>query len=145
MSTEPHRPRRPASLDPKAADQIAGGADPAIRLEAAQRTARAVIGRGHEADVDSETVDRLVRLVETEGLDVVASLWSDSPADSLPGALWRLYILREWIRRAPREVAERYALGAQRAVVDNAVAGLPTPPTPEGGGGSAGAVPPAAL
>ena len=131
MSTEPHRPRRPASLDPKAADQIAGGADPAIRLEAAQRTARAVIGRGHEADVDSETVDRLVRLVETEGLDVVASLWSDSPADSLPGALWRLYILREWIRRAPREVAERYALGAQRAVVDNAVAGLPPPPSPE--------------
>ncbi len=131
MTERPHRPRRPASLDPAQADRIAGGADPALRLRAAHATAQAVLRRGHESDVDVETVDRLVRLVETEGLEVVASLWADSDAASLPGALWRLYVLREWIRRTPVEVTARYALGAQRAEVDDAVAGVPAPPTPQ--------------
>ena len=128
---QPSRPRRPASLDPVQAAQVPGGVDPAARAQAAHVTAHALLGRGHEAGIDAEEVRRLVRLVETEGVDTVASLWADSAGDSLPGALWRLYMLREWIRRAPLEVADRYALGSRRAEVADAVAGLPHPPTPE--------------
>ena len=35
-------------------------------------------------------------------------------ADTLPGALWRLYVLREWVRRDPATVADRYRLGVAR-------------------------------
>ncbi|GMA30252.1 hypothetical protein [Litorihabitans aurantiacus] len=123
--------RRPASLDQVRASQVPGGLDPAARAQAAHLTAHALLGRGHEADITPEEVGRLVRLVETEGLDTLAALWADSAGDSLPGALWRLYVLREWIRRAPREVADRYALGSRRAEVDDVVAGLPHPPSPD--------------
>ncbi|WP_454299316.1 hypothetical protein [Salana multivorans] len=122
-------PRRPASLDPAQADQIEGGADPAKRTAAAHRTASAVLRRGHDG-VDAAEVERLVRLVETEGVEVVAELWADSGPDTLPGALWRLYALREWIRRSPVEVARHYALGLQRAHVAGVVAGAAEPPTP---------------
>src|SRR4029079_12949147 len=86
-----------------------GGYDPALRNEAAHTTAAALVHQGR-ANTDPEVVARLVSLVEREGLDVVAALWSDSPADSLPGALWRLYVLREWVRRDPATVADRYRL-----------------------------------
>ena len=69
-------------------------------------------------------------LVEREGLDVVAALWSDSPADSLPGALWRLYVLREWVRRDPATVADRYRLGVAAAPVHDVVAGVADAPGP---------------
>lgn len=128
--TERSRPRRPASLDPALADQIEGGVDPARRAQAAHATAHAVLTRGRGA-TDRETVQRLLRLVETEGLEVVAPLWADSSADTLPGALWRLYLLREWIRRSPVEVTARYRLGSTRAEVADAVAGVPQPPTPK--------------
>ena len=44
---------------------------------------------------------RLVTLVDDLGLSPVADLWSARPARSLPGALWPLYALREWVRRSP--------------------------------------------
>ena len=39
-------------------------------------------------------------------------------------------MLREWVRRDPRTVAERYRLGEQRAEVHGAVAGVAAPPGP---------------
>ena len=39
----------------------------------------------------------------------MAELWADSPATTLPGTLWRLFLVREWIRRDPALVARRYA------------------------------------
>ncbi|WP_245967980.1 hypothetical protein [Salana multivorans] len=125
----PH-PRRPAAMDPAQADRIVGRADPAMREAAAHRTASAVLRRGHDG-ADAAEVDRLVRLVETEGIEVVAELWADSGADTLPGALWRLYALREWIRRSPVEIAQHFALGSRRAQVAGVVAGAAEPPTPD--------------
>lgn len=117
-------------LDPQTAEQIPGSLDPALRDEVAHTTARAVVHRARAAE-DPEVVDRLVRLVEREGLDVVAALWSDAAPASLPGALWRLYVLREWVRRDPRTVGLRYRLGVDAAPVHEAVAGVPRPPAPE--------------
>ena len=47
--------------------------------------------------------------VASHGVDTVAELWADSPATTLPGTLWRLFLVREWIRRDPALVARRYA------------------------------------
>ena len=122
------RPRRPLPVDPTA-DWQPGGVDPALRAEVAHATAAALVRGGRESD-DPAVLARLLALVETEGLDVVAALWADSPADSLPGALWRLYLLREWVRRDPQTVADRYRQGVDAAPVDGAVAGVPVPPGP---------------
>jgi hypothetical protein len=117
-------------LDPRDAEQLPGALDPALRDEVAHTTARAVVHRARAAE-DPEVVARLVRLVESEGLDVVAALWSDAAPASLPGALWRLYVLREWVRRDPQTVTLRYRLGVDAAPVQEAVAGVPRPPSPQ--------------
>ncbi|HWS57336.1 MAG TPA: hypothetical protein VN257_02265, partial [Actinotalea sp.] len=116
-------------LDPWAADELPGDIDPALRAEVAHTTAHAIVHQGRAAE-DPAVVERLVRLVEAEGLDAVAGMWADSPATTLPGALWRLYVLREWVRRDPRTIAERYRLGVERAQVHGAVAGAASLPGP---------------
>lgn len=133
MTSDSSRPRfrRPAMLDPRQAEELPGDIDPALRSEIAHTTAAAIVHRGRSRGGDPALVDRLVRLVETEGLDVVAALWADSPATTLPGTLWRLYVLREWVRRDPRTVADRYRLGLDAAPVHHVVAGVPSPPGPE--------------
>ncbi|MDR1426233.1 MAG: hypothetical protein LBJ08_00515 [Bifidobacteriaceae bacterium] len=128
--SEPRRFRRPAMLDPRVAEEIPGDVDPALRSEIAHDTANALVVRGRETvQTDPDVVDRLLRLVESEGIGVLAAVWSASPADSLPGALYRLYLLREWTRQDPR-LAERYRLGTARAEVDEVVAGAAAPPGP---------------
>ena len=126
----PSRPRRPAMLDPRAADELPGDADPALRSEIAHTTAGAIVHQARASE-DPAVVERLVRLVEAEGLDVVAALWADRPPGTLPGALWRLYVLREWVRRDPATVAERYRSGATAAQVPGVVAGVAMPPGPD--------------
>ncbi|WP_172151428.1 hypothetical protein [Isoptericola chiayiensis] len=116
-------------LDPQEAENLPGSLDPARRDEVAHTTARAVVHQARAAE-DPEVVARLVRLVEDEGLDVVAGLWADAAPATLPGALWRLYALREWVRRDARTVGLRYRLGVDAAPVQEAVAGVPRPPTP---------------
>ncbi|WP_149203902.1 hypothetical protein [Actinotalea subterranea] len=116
-------------LDPRAADELPGDLDPALRSEVAHTTANALVHQGRAAE-DPVVVERLVRLVEAEGLDTVAGMWADSSPNSLPGALWRLYVLREWVRRDARTVSERYRMGVQRAQVHVVVAGVASPPGP---------------
>ena len=91
-------------LDPRQADEIPGDVDPALRQEVAHTTANVIVQQGRAAE-DPDLVDRLVRLVETEGLDTVAAMWADSAPNTLPGALWRLYVLRSWVLRDPQTVA----------------------------------------
>ncbi|WP_265520980.1 hypothetical protein [Oerskovia flava] len=117
-------------LDPRDAADLPGELDPALRDEVAHTTANAIVRGGRDTQ-DPEVVARLVRLVEREGLDVVAGLWADAAPSSLPGALWRLYVLREWVRRDPQTVALRYRLGAEAAPVHGAIAGVVSPPGPE--------------
>ena len=130
MSEHRARPRRPAMLDPRQADDLVGDVDPALLSEAAHTTAGAVVHGGRLRSEDPELVARLVALVDDEGIDAIAALWSRSPARTLPGALWRLYLLREWVRRDPRTIAERYRLGVARAEVAGAVAGVADLPGP---------------
>lgn len=133
MTSDSSRPRfrRPAMLDPREADELPGDLDPALRSEVAHTTAAAIVHRGRSGGDDPALVERLVRLVETEGLDVVAALWADCPATTLPGTLWRLYVLREWVRRDPETVADRYRQGLHAAPVHHVVAGVASPPGPD--------------
>jgi hypothetical protein len=71
-----------------------------------------------------------VALVDDLGLSTVAELWADRPARSLPGALWRLYALREWVRRDPVGASADYAAGIRYADVPHVVAGVAEPPGP---------------
>jgi len=116
-------------LDPRDADALPGEVDPALRDEIAHATARALVDRARTTE-DPKVVERLIHLVENEGLDTVAGLWADASAVSLPGALWRLYVLREWVRRDMPTVMLRYRLGVEAAPVQEAVAGVPSPPEP---------------
>jgi hypothetical protein len=124
---EPRRHHRPVPFDPAQAAALPGDADPQLRGEIAHTTAAALVHRAR-ASQDPDVVQRLVALVETEGLDMVAAMWADSPADTLPGALWRLYVLREWVRRDPATVADRYRMGVASAPVHDVVAGVVSPP-----------------
>jgi hypothetical protein len=116
-------------LDPRQADELPGDIDPAVRSELAHTTAGALVHQARASD-DPEVVERLVRLVEAEGLDVVAGMWADSPPDTLPGALWRLYVVREWVRRDPQTLSERYRMGVAAAPVHVVVAGVADAPGP---------------
>ena len=117
-------------LSPMQADELPGDLDPALRSDIAHTTASAIVHQGRRGGDDPELVARLVGLVEAEGLDVVAAMWADSPATTLPGALWRLYVLRDWVRRDPHTLAERYRLGVVAAPVHEVVAGVAAPPGP---------------
>lgn len=99
---------------------------PAEVTEAAHASAAAVLGVGRSAR-DPHVTARLVALVDELGLDTIAALWSARPAKSLPGALWRLYALREWVQRAPVVASSEYATGMRRVATDHIVAGVAEP------------------
>ena len=67
----------------------------------------------------------------TEGLDTLADLWSGSPADSLAGCLWRLYLLRAWVYADPAAAAREFDAGRRHTPVHEVVAGVVDPPGPD--------------
>ncbi|WP_172119414.1 hypothetical protein [Actinomyces faecalis] len=126
---------RPARLDPEAAENIEGSQDTAVASELAHLSAQALIGgftaaqvqgggQGQDPDRGSETgpVTRqgVVTAVASHGVDEVAELWADSPATTLPGTLWRLFLVREWVRRDPALVERRYATTVDLTAADEA-------------------------
>jgi hypothetical protein len=125
-----HRPRRPTLLGKAAMESLGGAPDPAELAEAAHATAQTLVDAGRAVS-DPETIARLVRLVDDHGLDTIAGLWADRPARSLPGALWRLYALREWVRCDPGEATAEFSTGQHVAPVASVIAGAADPPTPQ--------------
>lgn len=133
MSDEGRRPlpRRPVRFGPDALEAHGGMLPgPAETTEVAHQTAAILVGTGRSAH-DPEVTTRLVGLVDDLGLSTVADLWAARPARSLPGALWRLYALREWVRRSPEQASREYAAGIRFTDVAHAVAGIAEPPGPE--------------
>jgi hypothetical protein len=126
----PRRPRRPTYLSSASLEALAGGYDPAAEAEAAHSSAAAIIQAGRQSG-DPELTARLVGLVEEQGLSTLADLWADRPPRSLPGALWRLYVLREGVQRDPVGSARDYAEGQPTAEVAHVVAGVADPTGPQ--------------
>ena len=104
------RPSRPGQLDQMMADNIAGGADPAQINEMSHASAAALLDRVHHTQ-DAALVERVLTLVDREGVDVIAELWSHAEPDSLPGILWRLYLLRTWMRKNRESIARLWRAG----------------------------------
>lgn len=104
--------------------------DPAKASEIAHETA-AILVRTGRANDDPELTAKLVDLVGELGLSTIADLWSRQPAVSLPGALWRLYALREWIGRDAAGASADFAEGRLRADVSAVIAGSAEPPSPD--------------
>ena len=123
-------PRRPVHFGPDAMEEHAGTTPgPAEVTEIAHQSAAVLVGAGRAAH-EPEVTARLVAIVEELGLDTVAELWAGRPARSLPGTLWRLYAVREWVRRSPTSASREYAAGIRFTDVAHAVAGVPEPPAP---------------
>lgn len=121
MSSTP-RPHRPVLRDPAALEALGQGSDPVAQLHAAHETAAVLLGTGR-ASTDPAVTDRLVALVDTLGIETLAELWAARPADTLPGTLWRLYVLREWVVSHSDLASREYTAGAPLTEPDHAVAG----------------------
>jgi len=119
MADRPERPHRPArSADLTALIDAAGGASLRSPDDAASAAAQALL----DAAAAGER-DRLVGLADVVGIDTLAELWRDCDPVSLPGALWVLYLLRQWCRSCPDEVVRLWRDGEPYATPDAVVAG----------------------
>lgn len=123
-----HKPvRRPAEVF----DRFFSGEDPADVSRVAHTSAQALLARARHDDT-GEVVDRLLSFTHEHGIDDVAELWSRSPAATLPGALWRLYLLQRMIHDDAATAALLYERGRVRLeTADAVIAGAPAPAGPD--------------
>jgi hypothetical protein len=106
-------------------DRYASGVDPAVSLQIAHDTATALVRRIRESD-DPAVLERLLAYTADHGVGELAELWSAAPAHSLPGALWRLYVIHASIVADESFAAAAYDTGAAlEATADVVVAGAP--------------------
>ncbi|WP_291057425.1 DNA-directed RNA polymerase subunit beta [Herbiconiux sp.] len=108
-----------------------GGEDPATINRVAHETAGALLSRVRD-DPQPEVIDRLIAFTDDHGIDTVAELWSRAGAHSLPGSLWRIYLLRALIRQDPELTSYFFERGAQLIPsIDPVVAGAESPTGPK--------------
>ncbi len=103
-------------------DAMGEGVDPVADLHAAHESAAALLGAGRHGR-DPEVTRRLISVVDEVGITTLADLWSTRPARSLPGVLYRLYVLREWVQQDPDGAARQYSAGVHLSEPNHAVAG----------------------
>jgi hypothetical protein len=123
-----HKPvRRPAEVF----DRFFSGEDPADVSRVAHTSAQALLARARRDDTGG-VVARLLTFTHEHGIDDVAELWSRSPAATLPGALWRLYLLQRMIHDDPATAALLYERGRMSLqTADAVIAGAPAPAGPD--------------
>jgi hypothetical protein len=132
----PVRPRLTDDIESLASAAVEG--EPSARLELAHATAVALVDAGR-GGVGADP-DELVRLAETVGLETLSLLWRDAAADSLPGAMWALYLLRTWCQQQGVAVARMYRAGRALSPVDEVVAGVADDADPDAVAATADAV-----
>ena len=128
MSDEFHKPTQYSG---DKFDEFEGGEDPAHILRVAHDTAQALVNRARETD-DPAVIDRLVAYTDEHGIDALAELWARSSAKSLPGALWRIYLVRLLIRQDAEGTSYLFQRGSEiLGTIDVLVAGAPMPTGPD--------------
>jgi hypothetical protein len=121
--------RLEASLSPDPADMVM---DPAEASAIAHDTARVLLQRGRDSK-SSEMVTRLIQFSDEHGLDTLAQLWAMASPTSLPGALWRLYLVRAVLRHNLEDAQRLFQRGMDDlGTIDQVVAGAPDPLSAEG-------------
>ncbi|TCD54548.1 thymidine phosphorylase [Alloscardovia theropitheci] len=121
---------RPMQLDQALLDHMAGGADPEELRELAHSTAASLLDRVHHTQ-DAEIVQRVIAVVDTEGIETIAQLWASSDAQSLPGILWRLYTMRTWMQRNQQSLAQLWREGELPPTAASAITGINLQPEPQ--------------
>jgi len=122
---------KPTQYSNEKFDEFVGGDDPAQIRQLAHDTAAALVNRARETD-DEAVIDRLVAYTDEHGLDALAELWARSSPRSLPGALWRIYLVRLVIRQDPEGLSYLFQRGSEvLPTIDTVVAGAPLPTGPE--------------
>ena len=112
-------------------DTFVGGEDPAQIMRVAHDTAHALVDRARQTD-DPEVIERLVAYTDANGIDALAELWARSSPRSLPGALWRIYLMRVLIRQDPTGTSFLFQRGLEvLSTIDALVAGAPMPTGPD--------------
>ena len=92
-----HKPvRRPSDI----LEEFDGSGDPAEMSTAAHDTAAVLVHLVGDRAVPAIRV-RLVEYIAEEGVEDLLELWSQSPAVSLPGALWRLRQVERQLPEGP--------------------------------------------
>lgn len=108
-----------------------GGDDPADISRVAHETANALLERVRE-NPDPIVIERLVAYTDEHGVDAIAELWANASARSLPGALWRIYLLRALVKQDPEGTSLLYQRGVDVArTIDPLIAGGQAPTGPE--------------
>lgn len=121
--------RLEGSYSPDPADTVM---DPAEALAVAHETARLLIQQGRDA-TSAERVSRLVEFSDDHGLDTLAEVWAIASPASLPGALWRLYLVRAVLRHNLEDARHLFQRGIDDlGTIDQVVAGAPDPLGAEG-------------
>jgi hypothetical protein len=127
MTDEFHKPTQ---FSGSKFETFMGGEDPAHVNRVAHETAQALLSRVRE-DPSPEVIDRLITFTDENGIDAIAELWARSSAKSLPGALWRIYLIRLLIRQDPEGTSFFYQRGTEVATtIDPVVAGASAPTGP---------------
>lgn len=123
--------RKPALFEGHQFAAFTGTEDPAVVMRVAHETARALLRRVRDAD-DPDVVERVVHYTDEHGIDALAELWARSAPHTLPGALWRIYLVRVLIHQDPEGIAVLFQRGTERlATIDPLVVGAPTPAGPD--------------
>lgn len=131
MTDRPDRPMRPVRRPSSAFDVFEGGLDPAAAARIAHDSARALVHRVRDSD-DPDLVERMVAFTDEHGLDTLAELWSQAGARTLPGALWRLSLLRALVQQDAAGSALLFQRGSEvLATADVVVAGAESPTGPD--------------
>lgn len=121
---------KPTQFSGNKFEDFQGGEDPAAISRVAHETAQALLARVRK-DPNPDTVERLVAYTDENGIDAVAELWSRATPRSLPGALWRMYLIRLLIRQDPEGTAYLYQRGTEVVrTIDPVVAGAAAPTGP---------------
>ena len=111
-------------------DTFEGGEDPAQIMRVAHDTAHALLSRVRDSD-DPLVLDRLVGYTDEHGIDALAELWARSSSRTLPGALWRIYLVRLLIRQDADGTSYLFQRGTEvLGTIDALVAGAPMPTGP---------------
>lgn len=128
MSRTFHRPaKRPGEV----LDQFTAGGDPAELKEILHDTASALLHGVREAN-DPQIVERVVTFADQHGIDELAELWADASPVSLPGALWRLYLIRKRVQTDPKAASRCFASGlAAGFSAGQVLVQTSTPPGPD--------------
>jgi len=121
---------KPTKFSGSKFESFHGADDPAETIRVAHETAHALLSRARD-DPEPGVIDRLVGYTDENGIDAIAELWARSSARSLPGALWRIYLLRVVIRQDPEMSSYLFQRGADVVTtIDPVVVGAVMPTGP---------------